>query len=185
MAREMIRQGGRSARIQQAVHAATRALLAEIDRAEISVPVIAERARVTPSTIYRRWGDVAQLLADVAAERLRPVAGPDDTGALASDLTAYVLQYAEEMSSQIGRQMLLDVLAEGGGDGPATRCCQYTLDALATLNARAEARGEPAYDSDTVIDLVFAPLIFHILFADRPLGEDYARALLARFFDQA
>jgi len=39
MAREMIQQGGRSARIQ---------------------------AGVTPSTLYRRWGDLSQLLADVA-----------------------------------------------------------------------------------------------------------------------
>src|SRR5579875_1491900 len=114
MARELVRQGGRSARIQQAVHAATRELLARVDRAEISVPMIAERARVTPSTIYRRWGDVAQLLADVAAERLRPVADPDDTGALEGDLRAFVTQYAEEMSAPVGRQLLRDVLAEAG-----------------------------------------------------------------------
>src|ERR1700712_1163318 len=86
MAREMVRQGGRSARIQQAVHSAVRDLLAEADRAAINVPLIAERARVTPSTIYRRWGDVSQLLADVAAERLRPIAEPDDTGSLKGDL---------------------------------------------------------------------------------------------------
>ena len=97
MAREMVRQGGRSARIQEAVHAATQALLNEVGRSEINVPMIAERAGVTPSTVYRRWGDLAQLLADAAAERLRPIAGPDDTGSLKGDLSAFVLQYAEEM----------------------------------------------------------------------------------------
>ena len=76
MAREMIRQGGRSARIQEAVHRATQALLNDVSRSEITVPMIAERAGVTPSTVYRRWGDLAQLLADVAAERLRPCASP-------------------------------------------------------------------------------------------------------------
>jgi hypothetical protein len=40
---------------------------------------------VTPSTVNRRWGDLAQLLADTAAERLRPVADPDDTGSLAGE----------------------------------------------------------------------------------------------------
>ena len=39
MPREMVRQGGRSARIQAEVHAATRALLEQIDRAEITVPL--------------------------------------------------------------------------------------------------------------------------------------------------
>ena len=82
MAREMVRQGGRSARIQEAVHPATQALLNEVGRGEINVPMIAERAGVTPSTVYRRWGDLAQLLADTAAERLRPIADPDDTARL-------------------------------------------------------------------------------------------------------
>ena len=112
MAREMVRQGGRSARIQEAVHAATQALLNEVGRGEINVPMIAERAGVTPSTVYRRWGDLAQLLADTAAERLRPVADPDDTGSLAGDLRAFVMQYAEEMGSPVGRALMRDVLAE-------------------------------------------------------------------------
>ena len=112
MAREMIRQGGRSARIQEAVHAATQALLNEVGRSAINVPMIAERAGVTPSTVYRRWGDLAQLLADAAAERLRPIADPDDTGSLAGDLRAFVLQYAEEMGSPVGRALMRDVLAE-------------------------------------------------------------------------
>src|ERR1700693_4926442 len=112
MAREMVRQGRRSGRIQEAVHAPTQALLNEFGRSEINVRMIAERAGVTPSTIYRRWGDLAQLLADTAAERLRPVADPDDTGSLAGDLRAFVLQYAEEMASPVGRALVRDVLAE-------------------------------------------------------------------------
>ena len=112
MAREMVRQGGRSARIQEAVHLATQALLNEVGRSEINVPMIAERAGVTPSTVYRRWGDLAQLLADTAAERLRPIADPEDTGSLAGDLRAFVLQYAEEMGSPVGRALMRDVLAE-------------------------------------------------------------------------
>src|SRR5271165_1441895 len=106
MAREMIRQGGRSARIQEAVHRSTQALLNDVGRGEINIPMIAERAGVTPSTVYRRWGDLAQLLADVAAERLRPVAEPDDTSSLGGDLRAFVLQYAEEMASPVGRSLL-------------------------------------------------------------------------------
>ena len=57
---------------QEAVYLATQALLKEVGRGEINVPMIAERAGVTPSTVYRRWGDLAQLLADTAAERFAP-----------------------------------------------------------------------------------------------------------------
>ena len=53
--REQVRVGGRSARIQAAVHDAVRALTAEVGREALTVPMIAGRAGVTPSTIYRRW----------------------------------------------------------------------------------------------------------------------------------
>ena len=181
MAREMIRQGGRSARIQEAVHRATQALLKEVGRGEINVPMIAERAGVTPSTVYRRWGDLAQLLADTAAERLRPVADPDDTGSLAGDLRAFVLQYVEEMSSPVGRALLRDVLAEKESDFAAVRCCAYTTDHLQTLNSRALKRGEPGFSVDAAIDILIAPICYRILFSNGETSPEYVNALLARF----
>ncbi|MEG2632003.1 MAG: ATP-binding protein, partial [Comamonas sp.] len=59
--------GGRSARVQESVHSAVRELLEAHERSSVTVPMIAARAGVTPSTIYRRWGDLSALLADVAA----------------------------------------------------------------------------------------------------------------------
>src|SRR5580704_10296252 len=181
MAREMVRQGGRSARIQEAVHAATQTLLNEVGRGEINVPMIAERAGVTPSTIYRRWGDLTQLLADTAAERLRPVADPDDTGSLSSDLRAFVLQYAEEMASPVGRALLRDVLAETDSEVAAARCCAYTTHHLQTLKSRALARGEAGFPVDEAIDILIAPICYRILFANGEPSADYVQGLLERF----
>ncbi|MBI1218290.1 MAG: TetR family transcriptional regulator [Rhodobacteraceae bacterium] len=180
MSREMVRQGGRSARIQKAVHEASRALLEEIDRSKITVPMIAERAGVTPSTIYRRWGTLTDLLADVAVERLRPVTGPEDTGSTSGDLEAFVLQYAEEMSSPVGRALLRDVMAEAQSDGATIRCCQYTYDHLDEIAARAAARGEAPFDVPEMIDRTVAPICYHILFGDRDVSSDYCRTLLQR-----
>ncbi|MGO1887717.1 MAG: TetR/AcrR family transcriptional regulator, partial [Halomonas sp.] len=108
------RPGGRSARIQAAVHQAVRDLQQEQGRAGLTVPAIATRAEVTPSTIYRRWGDLTQLLADVAVEQLQPEQPPADTGSLRSDLLAWLVEYFEEMSSAPGRAMLRDVLGTEG-----------------------------------------------------------------------
>ena len=179
MPREMVRQGGRSARIQAEVHAATRALLADMDRAEITVPMIAERAGVTPSTIYRRWGDIGQVFADVAVERLRPVADPDDTGSTLGDLTAYILPYAEEMSSEIGRTMLRDVIADVADNRAAVKCCQYVQDALHIITARALQRGEAALTVADLTDRLIAPINYHILFGDRDVSPEYCSRLLA------
>ena len=181
MAREMVRQGGRSARIQEAVHLATQALLKEVGRGEINVPMIAERAGVTPSTVYRRWGDLAQLLADTAAERLRPVADPDDTGSLAGDLRAFLLQYAEEMSSLVGRALMRDVLAEKDSDFAAVRCCAYTTDHLQTLYNRALKRGEAGFSIEEALDVLIAPIVYRILFATGDASPEYVNGLLDRF----
>jgi AcrR family transcriptional regulator len=181
MAREMVRQGGRSARIQEAVHRATQALINEVGRGEINVPMIAERAGVTPSTVYRRWGDLTQLLADVAAERLRPVADPDDTGSLAGDLRAFVMQYAEEMTSPVGRALLRDVLAETDSEAAATRCCAYTTQHLQTVYARALKRGEAGFSVEEAIDVVIAPICYRILFSNGETSPDYVNGLLNRF----
>jgi AcrR family transcriptional regulator len=177
--RERIRVGGRSARIQSAVHAAVRRLGGETARDQLTVPQIAAEAGVTPSTIYRRWGDLAALLADVAVERLRPIADPEDTGAVTSDLRAFIEQFMEEMSSPVGRALVRDVFSTAGEAYPV-QCGGFTQQHLATIVARAKARGETAFDIDEVIDHVVAPIVYHILYGDRDLTLAYCRRLLDR-----
>jgi AcrR family transcriptional regulator len=177
--KERVRVGGRSARIQSAVHEAVKRLGAETDRSALTVPQIAAEAGVTPSTIYRRWGDLAALLADVAVERLRPICDPDDTGAVATDLRVFIEQYAEEMSSPVGQALIRDVLWPSGENFPG-QCCAFTRAHLETIVDRAQARGEQPFDIEEVIDHVVAPIIYHILFGDRAMTPAYCQQLLAR-----
>lgn len=160
----MVRPGGRSARVQEAVHAAVRQLEAEAGRTALTVPAIAAKAGVTPSTIYRRWGDLRELLSDVAVERLRPEAPPEDHGGLAEDLRAWAGQFLEEMSSPPGRAYIRDALL-GDPDGTnAGQCSAYAAEQVDVILARAAARGEPAPDVETVLDRVVAPIMYRILF---------------------
>src|SRR6201988_159920 len=106
------RPGGRSARVQTAVHRAVRELQADGGEGELTVPAVAARAGVTPSTIYRRWGTLSQLLSDVALEKLRPETAPVDTGSLKGDLTLWLEQYVEEMASAPGRAVVRERLRE-------------------------------------------------------------------------
>ena len=181
--KERVRVGGRSARIQSAVHEAVHELGALTTRNLVTVPQIAAVAGVTPSTIYRRWGDLQTLLADVAVARLRPIADPEDTGAVASDLRAFIEQFAEEMSSPVGRTMIRDVFSSG--QAFPLQCCSFTNDHLATIAARAEARGEIPFKLDEVIDHVVAPIIYHILYGDREPTPEYCRSLLERLRSMA
>jgi AcrR family transcriptional regulator len=177
--KERIRVGGRSARIQSAVHEAVKRLGAVTDREQLTVPQIAAEAGVTPSTIYRRWGDLGSLLADVAVARLRPIAEPEDTGATASDLRAFIEQFMEEMSSPVGRALIRDVFSAPGETYPV-QCAGFTPEHLTTIASRAIARGETPFDIDEVLDHVVAPIIYHILYGDREPTLDYCHKLLGR-----
>ena len=178
MGMERVRIGGRSARVQASVHAAVKQLAEERDRSELTLPLIADRAGVTPSTIYRRWGALSELLADVAVERLRPVTEPADTGAIRSDLIVWAEQYMDEMSSEVGRAMIRDLLADAQDWGNAGLCCQFTEEQLSMISRRAIARGEAGFDVDQVMDYVIAPIMYRIVFSGKPLTASWCRSLI-------
>ncbi len=174
----MARPGGRSARVQEAVHAAVRELEAEQGRAALTIPAIAARAGVTPSTVYRRWGDLQELLSDVAVERLRPEAPPADHGALEADLTAWAEHFLDEMSSPPGRAYIRDALL-GDPDGTnAGQCSAYAADQVEVILARARRRAEPAPEVETVLDRVVAPIMYRILFRPEGLHPAYPGELV-------
>lgn len=172
-----IRPGGRSARVQEAVHAATRELIDLHGREALTVPLIAARAGVTPSTVYRRWGDLADLLADVSVQRLQPDSEPADTGTLRGDLRAWAEQFHEEMSSEVGLGMLRDVISTGQfGDGTgACQCARFTTSQVELMLERARGRGEAVPTADAVMDGFVAPLIYRLLFGPSPAGAAQAR----------
>ncbi|MEU1121898.1 MULTISPECIES: TetR/AcrR family transcriptional regulator [unclassified Streptomyces] len=174
----MARPGGRSARVQEAVHAAVRELAAEVGRDALTVPQIAARAEVTPSTVYRRWGDLQALLSDVAVERLRPETPPQDLGDLAVDLRAWAEQFLDEMASPAGRAYIRDALLGDADGANAGLCSAYAAEQIDVIRARAAARGQSAPETETVLDHVVAPMMYRILFRPGGLDAAYARRLV-------
>ncbi|MEU6996561.1 TetR/AcrR family transcriptional regulator [Streptomyces sp. NPDC046465] len=174
----MARPGGRSARVQEAVHTAVRELAAEVGRDALTVPQIAARAEVTPSTVYRRWGDLQALLSDVAVEHLRPEAPPQDLGTLEADLQVWAEQFLDEMASPAGRAYIRDALLGDPDGSNAGQCSAYAAEQIDVILERAAGRGESAPGTETVLDHVVAPMMYRILF--RPGGQDaaYARLLV-------
>ncbi|MEU7040711.1 TetR/AcrR family transcriptional regulator [Streptomyces varsoviensis] len=189
--KQMVRPGGRSARVQAAVHTAVREIAAEQGRDALTVPLVAQRAGVTPSTIYRRWGDLQELLSDVAVERLRPETEPERLGDLRSDLTAWAEQFLDEMSSPSGRAYIRDALLGDPDGSNAGQCSAYAAEQVDVILARVldredrDGREEAAPDVETVMDRVVAPLMYRILFRPAGLEPAYARRLVADLLGEA
>lgn len=178
------RPGGRAARIQAAVLEAVDALKKEGPTADITVPMVAARAKVTPSTIYRRWGDVGQLLADVAVRQLQTDTLPPDSGNWRDDLGAWLEQFVDEMSSGPGRELLREVLALGDTERTG-QCTESILGTLERLIARGVRQGASPPGSQTLLDHVVAPVIYRILFTPAPSSIAYASGLLQQCLAQA
>jgi AcrR family transcriptional regulator len=174
--RALPRPGGRAARIQAAVFKAVDELK-QGDPADLTVPLIAARAGVTPSTIYRRWGTLADLLSDVAVRHLRPDSEPADSGDWRADLRLWLEQYAEEMASEPGRAMIRDVLSADRADNACT-CSVYTGQQLDIIRARAIARGDTPPDTATLMDRIVAPVIYRILFTREGADAEYVAGLV-------
>jgi AcrR family transcriptional regulator len=174
------RPGGRSARVQASVHQAVRALLLETDRSELTVPLIAERAGVTPSTIYRRWGNLPDLLSDVALDHLRADAAPADTGSVRGDLQAWAEQYLDEMTSPVGLTLLHDVLAGSDRAGRGCQCYHLVAGQIGVMIERGASRQQAAPAVDAFMDAVVAPIIYRALFAPTAPTRAQVRALVER-----
>ncbi|WP_231423303.1 TetR/AcrR family transcriptional regulator [Pseudomonas sp. Leaf59] len=170
--KEGLRPGGRSARVQESVHSAARELLETHERSSVTVPMIAARAGVTPSTIYRRWGDLGVLLADVALARMRPDSEPANTGSLRGDVQAWAEQYLDEMSSEPGRNMMRDLQCS-----VTPGCCVSILSGqLQVIVDRYPDSNPPSVAH--LINLIAAPTVFRILFSAAPLTVQELHALI-------
>ncbi|MBE1499244.1 AcrR family transcriptional regulator [Amycolatopsis lexingtonensis] len=174
----MTRPGGRSARVRDAVHEAVIELLAagEIDA---TVPKIAERAGVNPTSIYRRWGGRDNLLLDAAVTRLRATSPIPDTGSLRGDLLGWAEGVERAMRDPRGQILLRALVATLG---PEKEPLEYLQDRGADLQDaldKAEARGEPVPSVDEVLDFVLAPLYLRVLFR-RPVEPGTGARLVER-----
>ncbi|WP_336169853.1 TetR/AcrR family transcriptional regulator [Acinetobacter sp. 161(2023)] len=176
-----LRPGGRSERIQTAVHQAVKELQKNLEQSQITIPMIADEAGVTPSTIYRRWGDINQLFSDVALNELKPDMEPKNLGSFQLDITAWVEQYFEEYSSEVGQTLLRDVLYATESSN-ARKCETLIIQQLNIIQERAKNRREETIKNQEIIEAVIAPMLFRILFTDRALSLDYVYILLERLF---
>ena len=144
----------------------------------ITFPVIAERAGVTPTTLYRRWDDVDALLEEVAVAALtREGEAAPDTGSLEGDLTEWALTIARDISRPERIRYLRAMVSARDEVVASCPVTDRRHDQARDVVRRAEARGETAPSVDQVLDHVMAPLYHHVVFG-LTVDDAYARRLV-------
>ncbi|MGW7489423.1 TetR/AcrR family transcriptional regulator [Streptomyces sp. NPDC054786] len=163
------RTGGRSALVLTSIRKAVEELIAERGSDAVTIPMVAERAGVNHSSIYRRWGDARAMINDLATYRLDPDRGLPDTGDLRADLTAWAQEMLSHYSVTVNAALLRGGAAAAG---------ESESDCL--RDRRAEAAGFASrpgstFSGDEVIDRVVAPIIYRAVFLPWTLPEVDAR----------
>ena len=183
------RPGGRSALVRAKVHQAVLDLLTERGTAELTIPVIAQRAGVNPTSIYRRWRTREGLLADVAMSHLERDLPLPDTGSLRGDLTAWAASAAADLARPEGRLFLLALVTSiprtPEAQAERDQHLQRRMRAIRQVTDRAASRGESPPDPGTIADTVLGPLYRRALWGTLPADPAYASSLVDRLLSPA
>ncbi|MER7209361.1 TetR/AcrR family transcriptional regulator C-terminal ligand-binding domain-containing protein [Streptosporangium sp. NPDC000239] len=170
------RPGGRSARVRAAVHQAVRELLSD-EADELTIPVIAARAGVHATTVYRRWGSVGDLLADVATSRFSGDIVVPDTGSLREDLERFASDLARDLSDPDTLSLVRAIVGTGGENAGVCRAeRQRQLEAMLE---REQARGNETPPVERATDALLAPLYYRAVFTDQAPTPEWARTLVS------
>jgi AcrR family transcriptional regulator len=172
------RPGGRTAAVSDAIRTAVEELVAEKGLERVTIPLVAERAGVNPTTVYRRWPDAATMINDLATYRLDPDRPLPDTGELRTDVAAWAGEILAHYRKPINAAILRGGAAVAGDD--ESDCLRGRLDEAAILVQRAGSAA--SVSAQDVIDHVLAPIMYRVIFLPSTLTDGYANRLTDALF---
>lgn len=174
------RPGGRTARTRVAVLQAVISELAENGYAGMTVERIATRAGVAKTTIYRRWGGLTGLLADLMAGYAAQEIPVPDTGHLDSDLRALARDIVASLQHPAILAAFGSVVAAAIQDQAAREALSRFIAArvatMAVIVQRASQRGElaDATDAAEVLQIVTAQIYYRLFIIGEQPGDGIA-----------
>lgn len=160
----------RSVQSHRAMLQATLELLGEVGFDGISMEAIASRAGIGKTTIYRRYSNKSELVAD-AIESLRGEVVIPDTGSLWGDLDVIIENAAQITLTPLGRQTVAMIMSSAAGHAEFaqiywTKYLQPRRQAFAVVVERAKARKEVQADLEPglVFDTMSGIMLYALLF---------------------
>ncbi|MER5813670.1 TetR/AcrR family transcriptional regulator [Streptomyces sp. NPDC002033] len=172
-----MRPGGRTARVRAAVLEAAGDTLAEQGFHGLDLAEVARRADVGKTTVYRRWGTVAGLVADLLTDMAEQSLPRTRTGSLLEDLLANAELVRRTLADPRQGALFKAVIAAATGDARTAealhRFYEVRVAEWAPCVRQAVERGElpEGTDAAEVVRAVSAPLYYRFLTTAEPLDE--------------
>ena len=170
------RLGGRSARVRQAVLAATLDLLSQRGYEGMTTKDIAARAGVNEASLFRRWGTKAAIVAEALQDYSALETPTPDTGNLQSDLLELLCGIIARIQTPLGQTISQIVVGHNSQPELEEVRHAYWNDRLSRASAivqRAKARGELSeeVDSDFLVEAAIGPILARSQATNRPLDD--------------
>ncbi|GGX09778.1 transcriptional regulator [Streptomyces malachitofuscus] len=172
-----VRPGGRTARVRASVLRAAGDALAEHGFAHLDLADVARRAEVGKTTVYRRWGTVTGLVADLLLDMAEQSLPRTETGSLLGDLKANARLVQRTLADPRQGALFKAVIAAAICDAQTTEALHRFYDIRvrewAPCVHQAVDRGEvpEGTDAHEVIRAVSAPLYYRLLTTGASLDE--------------
>lgn len=178
----------RSERRHKAILETALDLVTELGFRAVSVELIAAKAGVAKTTIYRRWPNKAAVVMDAFMERLLRTQFPT-TRKITDSILLQMRSMARAFRSKDGA-VLRALLAEAQFDAELAAAFRerWTLPrrniALAVLQ-EAISQGELRSDIDleATIDLLYAPMYYRLQMGTAPLSDSYIDEIFAQVME--
>ncbi|MET7745172.1 TetR/AcrR family transcriptional regulator [Streptomyces sp. NPDC005385] len=164
-----VRPGGRTARVRAAVLSAAGDVLAEEGFAHLDLADVARRAEVGKTTVYRRWGSVTALVADLLGDMAEQSLPRADTGSVLGDLRANADLVRRTLADPRQGPLFRAVIAAGACDARTAealrRFYEVRVAEWAPCVEQGVSRGElpVGTDAGAVVRAVSAPLYYGLL----------------------
>jgi AcrR family transcriptional regulator len=162
-----------------AIEKATIELLREVGYEQITVESVALRAQVSKTTIYRRWKNKAELVADAVHHYAFCKAPAIDTGSLRGDLIEVISEKVKTMKSADG-QLIAGLLAAARTDSDLAEILSQSLAGYAsaahsTIIDRALVRGEISSRNkpEIIWELTPAVISYRIFMTHQSVSRKY------------
>lgn len=152
--------------------------LNDVGYAKLTMEAVAERAKASKASLYRRWPGRMELVMDAVYSVLRDPASPPDTGTLRGDLLAFLRDMAQMLSGPAGEAMrgvLGDAISDEARTAQLRRHSQGAgRIAMREITRRAVERGEIEAGAVTPrrLEVGQAMVRHHFFFQGRPIPDE-------------
>lgn len=173
----------RSQQAEDAILAAVTELLAELGYGAVTTDKIAARARVSKSTIYRRWPSKEHLA--IAALSRSPLLKASNKGNVLDELSDVLLQFVGIVHGTPLAGVLLTLLGERVHNAALAAELDRVIEqrrwpVKAILQRAIERKELPSdIDMELAVDALLGPLMLRLFFLPGDVSRKAVRALLA------